>query len=140
MSIVASISRTALKEKPRHGEPCNNCGACCQSTLCPLGSWVFHRDAYDRPHRGPCPALELSGEGYACGLITNPIAYDMKVVLLYGHEAASEAAAHLNGAGQGCDARFNGEPPNLEFYDRLLREDARRSRKTAKSKKIWGIR
>jgi hypothetical protein len=38
-------------EKPKFGAPCNHCGLCCQSQICPAGERAF-------PGREPpCPAL-----------------------------------------------------------------------------------
>jgi len=115
--------RLLLEKKPKHGSPCNQCGLCCVAVLCPLGSIVFGKT------NGPCPALQWEDNGDSrCGLVhENP-------------GPIGEAAAHLIGAGQGCDARFNGEPPDLGFYLRLLRDDYLNREKTAQAKKIWGIK
>lgn len=88
---------------------------------------------------GPCPALEEKGDKFVCGLITNPMVYDMRVALLHGPQAASDAAAYLTGAGYGCDARHNGEPADPEFYSRVFWSQQETRRKRQKSKKIWGM-
>jgi hypothetical protein len=121
MQPVFVAPRLLLEKKPKHGSPCNQCGLCCIATVCPLGSIVFGKS------NGPCPALEWEGGESRCGLVTQntgPVA---------------EAAAHLIGAGTGCDARFNGEPPDMGFYLKLIREDFLKKEKTAWAKKIWGI-
>jgi hypothetical protein len=98
------------------------------ATLCPLGEGVFKRKM------GPCPALALE-EGstppaYACGLVVDPaIPREMR-----------EAAKLLIGAGQGCDARINGEPPDVAFYARLLRQDQIDADRVAAAKRFWAGR
>lgn len=126
MNLVIRIPRHAAANKPPHGKPCNLCGICCMATLCPLGEHIFGRKI------GPCPALTPEGEStpqaYFCGLTVNPdIPEEMK-----------EAAKLLIGAGQGCDARINGEPSDAEFNARLLRQDAIDADRAKKAKRIWG--
>jgi hypothetical protein len=85
----------AIARKPRYGLPCNGCGACCMVTLCKLARHVFHADT---PF-GRCPALTKKDDGtYGCGLVEK------------GKGPQRDAALLLIGAGDGCDARFNGEP------------------------------
>lgn len=38
-------------EKPKFGSPCNHCGLCCQSQICPAGEKAFPG------LKPPCPAL-----------------------------------------------------------------------------------
>ncbi len=97
-----------LPEKAGYGRPCTGCGQCCLSEVCPLGASRFGL-------RAPCPALVLTAEGSACGLVETPGAYALAVVARHGHETASRAAAVLIGAGHGCDARVEGEPDNPGF-------------------------
>jgi hypothetical protein len=127
-------------KKPPHGQPCNGCGLCCMGSLCPLAAWVFEGDRHGGHHEGPCPALERNGAGFACGLITNPATHALAHTLRAGGaRRASEAAALLNGAGSGCDARINGEPGDQAFYDRMLRFDRAHRREIRAAKKIWGV-
>src|SRR4051812_11351573 len=99
---------SAVARKPRYGSPCNACGACCMVTLCKLARHVFHADT---PF-GRCPALTKNTDGtYGCGLVEK------------GRGPQRDAAMLLIGAGDGCDARFNGEPRDEEFSNRLDRRD-----------------
>lgn len=52
-----------ISKKPLYGEPCNGCGVCCLSELCPPAVSVFGMIA------GPCPALVNVGDRYVCGLV-----------------------------------------------------------------------
>lgn len=123
-----------MLSKPPHGSPCNSCGRCCQAELCPLGMAVFKRLA------GPCPALQL-GEDQAlvCGLVVNPLRYELKRTLRAGHDAMSQAAAFLIGAGHGCDAQTADEPRDLAFSARL-RAHGMRTRPAARAAAAkWGV-
>lgn len=127
--------RGSLDNKPPHGSPCNRCGLCCMAVLCPLGKHVFKRE------EGPCPALqrdETDGKP-TCGLVAEPTRYATRLSILHGFERMREAALHLIGSGQGCDARFNGEPGSEEFYRRMREHDRRAGGKTNRAKKLWGI-
>src|SRR5262245_60661455 len=103
MGIPVWVPGGMAERKPRHGEPCNRCGLCCTMTLCDVARTVFRRP--EKPAYGPCPALRLRegipGE-HECGLACEPGKY-------------GEAARLLIWAGQGCDARINGEPINEAF-------------------------
>lgn len=70
--------------KPAPGSPCNRCGLCCLWEQCPLSLQAFGKAKR-------CPALEHTGEGYACGLITG------------GHPDLAMAAGQALGIGRGCD-------------------------------------
>lgn len=123
-----------LDKKPPHGQPCNSCGLCCVATLCPLGRFIFGREL------GPCPALEYVGDRSQCGLVVHPMKHAMTKVLEHGPTKMSTAAVVLIGSGLGCDARFNGEPADQDFYSRL-REHDRKNRATAnRAKATWGLR
>jgi hypothetical protein len=113
--------RGVLDQKPPHGAPCNRCGLCCFATICDLGQAVFRRST------GPCPALEGSFGNASCGLTQ------------HGPTKYREAAAHLIGAGQGCDARFNGEPADAAFYRRLEQHDRDTLAENQAAKKLWGM-
>jgi hypothetical protein len=135
MPITVSIPRSAAERKPRHGEPCNRCGACCYATLCPVAQKVFGREI------GPCPALRrLTDHDHGCGLVIEPAAYYPLAVLRAGSEkAAGEAAALLVGSGTGCDARLQGEPVNEQFHQDLRLWDRRNREAVKAAKKTWGV-
>lgn len=117
--------RSALEKKPPHGDPCTRCGLCCMAKLCRLAEALFNGG---RPAAGPCPALVMDEGGYyACGVVAAS-AGDLR-----------EAALVLTGAGLGCDARFNGEPRNQEFADRIDREHPVTSEKFVAARRLWGI-
>lgn len=136
MSIAALVPKGALKDKPPHGAPCNRCGLCCMATLCPLAQHVFRRS-----ERGPCPALTRDADGLSvCGLIAEPMKHARVVAMTHGVEATGAAAAVLNGAGTGCDARFEGEPINEQFYEQLREHDRVNASKVRRARKLWGVR
>ena len=122
-----------MLEKPPHGQPCNGCGQCCADQLCPLGASVFGEPVDRR-----CPALEPDGERFACGLMSNPMVYAMRLTLLHGKEVMSRTAAHLIGAGRGCDAQLDGEPAD-EVWRAAMRS-LRNERLTDNCLKVWGLR
>lgn len=122
--------------KPPHGQPCNSCGRCCADELCPLAGKVFRGD-FHADLDGPCPALESDGDKRVCGLIAHPMAYAMALSLQNGVENMRNAAAHLVGAGRGCDAQLEGEPADEAFRASMFRE--RQPRLTERSLKMWGI-
>lgn len=119
-------------EKPPHGQPCNGCGQCCADELCPLGVGVF-----GEPWERRCPALEPDGERFVCGLVVNPMVYAIAQTLLHGKEVMSRSAAHLVGAGRGCDAQLDGEVADEAFRARMRAQ--RDPALTKRSLKIWGL-
>jgi hypothetical protein len=100
--------------------------------LCPLGVGLFG-EPWDRR----CPALEPDGERYVCGLIENPMAYALRLTLLNGREVMSRTAAHLVGAGRGCDALLDGEEPDQAF--RAAMRSRRDPALTDRCLKVWGL-
>lgn len=127
--------RGALDSKPPHGQPCNNCGLCCIATLCPLGKKIF------RHEMGPCPALKRDSQNKSyCGVVADPMRYAMALTLRGGVEGMKQAAALLIGANTGCDARFNGEPPDQSFYDRLKKWDYDNRDKIRNAKRMWNVK
>jgi hypothetical protein len=126
--------KDVLDKKPPHGAACTRCGGCCMVTVCPLGQFVFKREV------GPCPALSFNAEGSVCGLVADPMRFAIGATLASGVEATSKAAAHMIGSGQGCDARFNGEPADEAFYRRQREWDHANRAKSRRAKKIWGIK
>ena len=114
--------RSMLAKKPAHGSPCTQCGLCCVATLCELGRDFFGKSA------GPCPALVFNQDGdSACGLT------------LAGEPEYRDAAKLLIGAGDGCDARFNGEPGNPDFYALCEKLDAERADDIAEARGLWSM-
>lgn len=117
--------RSELENKPRHGEPCNRCGLCCRATLCALAQHLFERP----PYPGPCPALvKEPGDTYSCGILN-----------LCADQDYRDAALLIIGAGLGCDARFNGEPSNRAFNDRLAQWDRDFAEPIAAARRLWGM-
>lgn len=110
--------RSMLDKKPPHGTPCNSCGLCCMASVCPSGQRVLGCSPV-----GPCPALKMDGDRSSCGLIADPQRYFPRKVAAYGVEKIRDAAKLLIGSGTGCDARFNGEPPDHAFYKKLEDHD-----------------
>lgn len=116
------IPRFMMARKPAHGAPCTRCGACCVATLCDLARHVFG----NRP--GPCPALLVGQDkSAACGLTQ------------IGTQQAREAAALLIGTGDGCDARFNGEPVDRGFHAYQARLDIERAEEIKAARALWGF-
>lgn len=84
--------------KAPYGSVCNNCGLCCQRSLCTLAEITFP-DA-----EAPCPALRMGPDGSSCGLVADPASFAPERSAKVGN-AALRAAARLSiGAGLGCDA------------------------------------
>jgi hypothetical protein len=100
--------------------------------LCPLAEGVF-----GGPEERQCPALEPDGERFACGLMKNPMVYAMRQTLIHGKEVMSRTAAHLIGAGRGCDAQLEGEPAD-EVWRAAMRS-MRNVALTEKSLRVWGL-
>ncbi len=90
MTWALPVFSEGMPLKPKWGEPCNGCGYCCQRQVCLLGLSVFGANT-----PAPCPALNLLGDKYACGLIE--AADEMSPV-------AGFAIRAVLGVGVGCDA------------------------------------
>jgi hypothetical protein len=134
MKPIFSAPRGLLAKKPPYGAPCNRCGLCCMATACPLGQYVFKRPEYNGE---PCPGLVKDGDDYGCDVVAHPERYASGArVLQFGVERLREAALLLIGAGNGCDARFNGEPRNDSVDQRF----AGLKRENAHAKRVWGAR
>lgn len=103
------------------------------ASLCPLATALFKREL------GPCPALEKDGATYACGLVAHPGSYAPMRTMALGTAAMREAAVTLVGAGDGCDARMNGEPRNEAFDSDLVRRVSKRRRETLRAQSTWGV-
>jgi hypothetical protein len=124
-----------MTHKPRYGDPCNGCGACCQTSPCPLGRLVFGQE------HGPCPAIEMDGEKTTCGLINTTVAYNLVGVITHGAEVVSQAAMVLTGSGVGCDTQGRGEIVHPDIPERFLNAALSIPRDVlTKAKAIWGIK
>lgn len=89
-TTVREVAAAALL-KPREGSPCNRCGLCCLWEPCAISIEIFGR----RPR---CPVLESTGDGYACGLITqSPPALAMAVGLALGIGTECDSSAPWEG-------------------------------------------
>jgi hypothetical protein len=134
MKPVAMIPRSVLERKPAHGKPCTRCGACCMATVCPIGQHILNRGPV-----GPCPALVKSaapGE-YVCGVVADPARYAPLETAIHGVTEMREAALLMIGSGTGCDARFNGEPADQEFYKQLDEHDRRTLSQQREARRLW---
>lgn len=106
---MATAGGYTFLEKPAHGQPCNNCGKCCENSLCPIAERIFGAGP------GPCPALLADiKDGVvhsACGMIASPESFVPVLVALHGKEKLAAAAALVLGSGLGCDARETDDEP-----------------------------
>ncbi len=125
--------RDTLEKKPRHGTPCNGCGLCCLATVCSVGRQVLGRDD------GPCPALRWHDGKSSCGLVVDPAAYRPDAASAHTTGAMGRAAALMIGAGDGCDARFNGEPADPGAYARWVAQDHKNELALARARGMWGL-
>lgn len=123
------LLKQAVAKKPRQGEPCNGCGACCLAEVCDFGMLVM-----TETREGPCPAWNAG-----CGLIKNPTQYAPVATAMYGAEAMSTAAAFIIGSGMGCEARFNGEPVNKDYVRRYDKRDLDTQEQWKTATAMWGI-
>lgn len=122
MKPVFVAPKHLLEKKPPHGAPCTRCGLCCMATLCKIGEAVFRRST------GPCPALLWNKDGSVCGLVA------------VSEGEMKDAAKLLILSGDGCDARFNGEPVNPAFHAKLSRLDEAYAPHIKRAKILWGIK
>lgn len=124
---IVAIPRHVHENKPPHGSPCNRCGACCFATICKLGQRVLDRPALP----GPCPALKYNGPGeYSCAIV-DYVSNDPQF---------RDAALIIIRAGEGCDARFNGEPQNMQFVADCDARDVQNIEKIEAAHRLWGIK
>jgi hypothetical protein len=120
-----------LEKKPPHGAPCNGCGLCCKAVLCPLAERVFGRG-----DQGPCPALTAENR---CGMVEEPLKWRRAQTWKHGEEKMRGAALLLVGAGNGCDALFNGEPADEAFRLKLRQTERETRAQTGKARKLWEV-
>jgi hypothetical protein len=110
MKPFALIPRAVMANKPPHGAPCNGCGVCCVAVRCDVGTALFGEG-------GACPALERDDSGkYQCGVAVRPEVFVPWLTSVFGFVIVRDVVLELIYAGQGCDARFNGEPINFAFH------------------------
>lgn len=91
-----------LPSKPRKGDPCTHCGACCQHELCDIAAQVFHGTSRFAFRPGPCPALEYADGRSVCGMHANPQRY-MPALPDKNVAAVRRLVAEGMGFGNGCD-------------------------------------
>jgi len=129
MPKIVAVPKWMSARKPRHGEPCNNCGLCCYTSKCDIGRALFG----DTP--GKCPALAWDiNNNSRCDVVMHPEKYSDA-----DPEEARAAAKLLTYAGHGCTMRINGEmnapfARKLEAFDRAHREELR------KACALWGVK
>lgn len=87
MSELFKSIEVARAMKPAEREPCNNCGWCCLTEVCPTGI------EFGKSAQIPCKFLEAKGNKHYCGLAKLNI------------DVMNE---HLS-IGTGCDARTQQE-------------------------------
>lgn len=126
--------RAMFERKARHGAPCTSCGLCCVATVCHVGRQLFGGDVR------PCPALRMRDGKSSCDVIERPEHYTSAArVAQHGVDVLRQAAGTLIGSGVGCDARFNGELPDIGFYLSLARWDYVNADAIAAACTAWGI-
>ncbi len=122
MKPIALVPRSVMERKPPHGSLCTRCGACCLAVKCSLGKRLFG----DEP--GSCPAVWSNGDDtFSCLVVTGS----------HGH--MHEAAKLITGTGIGCDARFNGEPADIDFYKRIAEWEKENATSLAYARRLWAI-
>ncbi|MHD0645023.1 hypothetical protein ACYPKM_05310 [Pseudomonas aeruginosa] len=96
-------------DKPKFGQPCNNCGLCCLVHVCDLGQALGDKEV--------CKALmTIEGGGYVCGLVEAPYQFLPDEVTAafkamdelepgedIGLKQLQSIHAEALGAGRGCD-------------------------------------
>lgn len=125
---------TVVIPKPAHGAPCNGCGYCCRTVVCPLGERVVGAAT-------PCAALEMSDGKHQCGLVLNPQRYSPIRTALHGRDEMVKGALLLIGTDAGgCDALSEDEEPNAEFDERTLDTSKKITRRAvARAIRAWGL-
>lgn len=123
---VALVPRSMRERKPGHGQPCNGCGMCCAATRCQVGVQLFGPGGW-------CPALVRTGEHtFGCGVVQE--------IAKSGDKALLSAALLLIRAGEGCDARFNGEPTDHEFHKQQDETDRKNADTIRFAQSLFGIK
>lgn len=56
----------AVQNKPKMGQPCNNCGWCCLVEVCPVGQELGGGT------EAPCKMLITQGDKHYCNLAADP--------------------------------------------------------------------
>lgn len=72
-----NVDLALLPDKPKCGSPCNGCGVCCASEVCPIGVLAYGDIS------APCPALILSPcrSKAICGLVAIESDHEMEPLL-----------------------------------------------------------
>ena len=67
MPDLLNLLNIAVGNKPKMGAPCNHCGYCCLSEICPTGKTITKKEY------GPCPLLinEEGSNKHYCQLVTS---------------------------------------------------------------------
>lgn len=91
-------------EKPKYGDACNGCGACCAAEVCWIGKAVLQNEHAD----GPFPLLEFveSEARFYCGLVRNARRYIGTPEVA---DCIGKTAKLFLGIGRGCDSEFKWE-------------------------------
>ena len=97
-------------DKPAFGDPCNRCGVCCLATQCEVSKARFGKQTL-------CPALELDGGKYNCGLMVNAKKYVPERVALFGKETMERLMKLISGDGS-CSCKTQGSLPSVEALAR----------------------
>ncbi len=74
-----------MRHKSLYTNPCNRCGLCCSSSLCPAAEMAFPDSM------APCPALAFVGDEAECGL-----------VVIERHFTGDKMITKALGIGRGC--------------------------------------
>ena len=84
-SELIKVTLKAQKTKPIFGSPCNNCGWCCLTEVCPVG--INLSGSSDLP----CKFMETQGDKHFCKI------------------ANSDETKSILSIGSGCDAKTQAE-------------------------------
>jgi len=94
-----------LPAKPPYTHPCNNCGLCCQTQLCPVGEMAFPGAT------APCPGLVVTEEKAVCVF-----------VMVESAAAIDPMLARTLGIGTGCSMPDeNTTDDEIDAFDRRSR-------------------
>lgn len=86
----------------KYPNPCNQCGLCCMSEVCPAGRDFL--GIYEEDRRQPCPLLRWDGDTSRCGLMDDKV-YPLHLAPAKAHlrkEIPDDAFAEMMGFGAGC--------------------------------------
>ena len=66
MKNLAKVIKVVAANKPAFKEPCNNCGWCCLTEVCPIGVEITGSDVI------PCSLLKTEGDKHTCSVANIP--------------------------------------------------------------------